>query len=122
MWRAELRWFPGQLWRWRWGRRRRQESCGLTAERLHFYASQTLLPQPFLMAALQPALQKAAETAQHDDKGPDQPKASETGQEGVGALRHHHGSDGIASEFPLGPEEVILDGQEWIYAAVLNTP
>lgn len=58
----------------------------MTAEWLHLYAPETLLPQPLLAAALQPTLQKAAETAEHDDERPDQPEAGETGQEGVGAL------------------------------------
>lgn len=119
MWRAELRRLPGQLLRRRG--RRRWESCGLTAERLHFYASQTLLPEPLLTAALQPALQKAAETAQHDDEGPDQPEAGETGQEGVGAVRHHHGSDGIASEFPRRPEEDDFR-RTGMDAVVVDTP
>lgn len=66
----------------------------MTAERLHLHGSQTLLPQTLLVAALQPALQEAAEAAEHDDDGPDQPEAGETGQEGVGPLRHHHGGDG----------------------------
>lgn len=61
-------------------------SCGLTAERLHLYGSQTLLPQPLLVAALQSSLQEAAEAAEHNYDGPDQPEAGETGQEGVGAL------------------------------------
>lgn len=43
----------------------------MTAEWFHLDGSQTLLPQPLLMAALQPALQEAAEAAQHDDDGPD---------------------------------------------------
>lgn len=72
----------------------------MTAERFHLHAAQTLLPQPLLAAALQPALQEAAETAEHDDERPDQPEAGETGQEGVGALRHHHGGDGTGGEFP----------------------
>lgn len=66
----------------------------MTAEWLHLYSSQALLPQPLLMATLQSALQEAAETAEHDDGGPDQPEAGKTGQEGVGPLRHHHGGDG----------------------------
>lgn len=95
--RAELRQIPGQLcrwWIWRRRRWRRKVSCRLTAERLHLHSSQTLFSQPLLAATLQPALQEAAETAEHDDERPDQPEAGETGQEGVGALRHHHGSDG----------------------------
>lgn len=87
----------------------------MTAERLHFYRSQTLLPEPLLAAALQPALQEAAETAEHDDQGPDQPEAGETGQEGVGALRHHHGGDGMwAASSPRRSEEVISDGRDGI--------
>lgn len=112
---AELRYLPGQLWRW-WGwwrlRRHRRVSCRVTAEWLHLYGSQTLFPQPLLLAALQPALQEAAEAAQHDDDGPDQPEAGETGQEGVGALRHHHGGDRTGWEFPLRQEEVISDEQD----------
>lgn len=64
------------------------------------------------MAALQPALQEATKAAQHDDDGPDQPEAGETGQEGVGALWHHHGGDGTGWEFPLRQEEVISNEQE----------
>lgn len=63
------------------------------------------------MAALQPALQEATKAAQHDDDGPDQPEAGETGQEGVGALWHHHGGDGTGWEFPLRQEEVISNEQ-----------
>lgn len=81
----------------------------MTAERLHLHAPQTLLPQPLLLAPLQPALQEAAEAAEHDDDGPDQPEAGETGQEGVGALRHHHGSDGSGCESPPRQEEVVSD-------------
>ena len=103
--RAELRRLPGQLCgrSLRWRRRRRRErrvSWGGTAERLHLDGPQTLLPQPLLVAALQPALQEAAEAAEHDDDGPDQPEAGETGQEGVGALWHHHGSEGTGWEIP----------------------
>ena len=102
--RAELRRLSGQLrgWSCRWWRRRRERrvSCGRTAERLHLDGPQTLLPQPLLVAALQPALQEAAEAAEHDDDGPDQPEAGETGQEGVGALWHHHGSEGTGWEVP----------------------
>lgn len=83
----------------------------MAAERLHLYSTQTLLPQPLLAPALQPALQEAAETAKHDDEGPDQPEASKTGQEGVSALRHHHGGDGMRSEFPPRQEERISDGR-----------
>lgn len=74
----------------------------MTAERLHLHRAQTLLPQAFFPATLQPALEEAAETAEHDDDRPDQPEAGETGQEGVGALRHHHGSDGTGQRVPRG--------------------
>lgn len=87
---VELRRVPGQLR----GRRRegsRRWEPWTAAERFHLYGAKALLPEPFLAAALQPALQKTAETAEHDDEGPDQPEAGKTGQEGVGALRHHHG-------------------------------
>lgn len=79
----------------------------MAAERLHFHAAQTLLPQPVLTAAFQPPLQEAAEAAEHDDQGPDQPEAGETGQEGVGALGHHHGGDGTGSEVPPRLQEAV---------------
>ncbi|MED6264836.1 hypothetical protein CHARACLAT_019207 [Characodon lateralis] len=79
--RADLRrGLPLQLrWLCRW--RRERISGGLSGERLHLHSPQTLFSEP-VMAPLQPALQEAAEAAQHDDEGPDQPEAGETGQEG----------------------------------------
>ncbi|TNN64661.1 hypothetical protein EYF80_025170 [Liparis tanakae] len=109
--RAELRRLPGQLQRrqqrmlgGRSGKRRRRVPPGVAAERLHLHGPQTLLPQALLVAPLQPALQEAAEAAQHDHEGPDQPEAGETGQEGVGALRHHHGGGGSGREVAPPPQ------------------
>lgn len=73
-----------------------REPGGATAERIGPGRPRTLLSQPLLAAPLQPALQEAAEAAEHDDGGPHQPEAGETGQEGVGAVRHHHGDDGTS--------------------------
>ena len=58
----------------------------MATKRLHLHGPQTLLSEPLLTAMLQPALQEAAETAEHDDDGPHQPEAGKTGQEGIGAL------------------------------------
>lgn len=93
--RDELRRLAGQL-QGRWGRRGRRRvppPPGGAAERLHLHGAQALLPQPLVVAALQPALQEAAEAAEQDDQRPHQPEAGEAGQEGVGALRHHHGDE-----------------------------
>lgn len=57
----------------------------MAVERLHLHAPQTLFSEPLVAAPLQPPLQEAAETAEHDDERPQQPEAGETGQEGVGA-------------------------------------
>lgn len=69
-------------------RRRRRGGIrgGLSGELLRLHRPQTLFPESVLSPPLQPALQEAAETAKHDDEGPHQPEAGETGQEGVGAL------------------------------------
>lgn len=77
-------------------RRRRRERGGVAAEGSGLGRPRTLLSESVLAAALQPTLQEAAEAAEQDDGGPHQPEPGEAAQEGVGAVRHHHGDGGMS--------------------------
>lgn len=84
LWRHHLR----RLTELRWLSRRVSYPC--TLQGLHLQGPQTLLPQPLLTPTLQFTLHKAAEAANHDNKGPNQPESSKARQECVGTLGHHH--------------------------------
>lgn len=62
----------------------------LVMQGLHFQRAQVLLPQPLLLSPFHASSQIAAEATQQHNEPPDKPKASKAGEEGVGAVGHHH--------------------------------
>lgn len=75
----------------------------LVVQRLQLQRAQALLPQPLLLLPLHPPPQVAAEAAQQHDEPPDEPEAREAGEEGVGALGHHHLGCRPWGEAPASP-------------------